>query len=165
MSRLLKISVVFLLLFSLLTGCGLFQKTFTCQDLNITLPSGFKDYSDAEEAKNFDFLYLSDQVGIAGVRTQKISLQSNNPNMTLEQFAQFVADESGLEDAVISQNDGIYNFTYELDTDQKSYTYLVAVFEDDISFWALQCYSVSEDFSDVRDDIWEYLSTVTISDR
>ena len=149
------------MILSLLTGCG--NKTFSCQGLHIKLPGSFQDYSDADQAKNFAFLYLSQDlgIGISGTRTNKMNLTNYKVDMSLEEFAEFLTIQSNLDVDVVEKN-GIWHFIYSLDTGNGNYTYLAAVFQDNLSFWSLQCYSKTDHFPKVQEQMWEYLRSVSI---
>lgn len=159
MSRSLKLLLVLLLVATLLCGCSSKQKEkhINCNDLYLTLPFGFSDFSEDGAKEGLAFNYADTQIGVCGMFESKETLMAYMPEMDALIYAQVFAETNGLQD-VPETVDGIPSFTYTVG----GYTYLCGVFESDENFWVVQSYCQEKDFEANRDQMWEYICSVDV---
>ena len=58
----------------------------------------------------------------------------------------------------MEEKEGIRTFSYE----SGEFTYVVTLWETEEAFWTVQAYCPTADYGDVKGDIWEILSSVTV---
>jgi hypothetical protein len=58
----------------------------------------------------------------------------------------------------LQKKDGILTFSY----DANGFTYVVTLWETDSAFWTVQAYCPAEEYSKIKKDIWNILSSITV---
>ena len=141
---------------TLLSGCGAKETSapHKYEDLTIRLPLEFLDLSGEAYAAEYDFLWGSEFMTVSGLRDEKSLFEAYNLN--IEGYGMLVMVLNDL-DCTLTQTDGIWNFSYESD----GYTYLVTLRETEKAFWTVQAYCPTEEYSQVQDQMWEILRSVT----
>ena len=165
MRKSLAVLPAFLLIFSLLTGCGSTEEssTFTYGDLSITLPADFSDLSQKSYGSGYTFLFGSSEMTILGIKEEKSELFKDIPDMTLAQYGRLLIQLNGY-DCDLTQRDGRYTFSYTADLpgQEGEYAYTAVLYETGDAFWVLQCYCPGETVSQNRERIWDLLCAVKI---
>ena len=141
----------------LLTGCAV-TRSYTAQDLTLTLPKAFADLSQEAYGEDAAFLYGAGGCFLLGVREDKQALLSHYPDLTLQDFGTLVIAAHQL-DCKLTVKDGFYCFTYTAE----GITYLSVVLEGSSSFWTVQGYCASDKFAENKDALWLYLTTAKVS--
>ena len=154
MKRLLVLMLATVLL---LTGCAV-TRSYTVQDLTLTLPKAFTDLSQETYSENAAFLYGAGDCFLLGVREDKQTLLSHYPDLTLQDFGTLVIAAHQL-DCKLTIKDGFYCFTYTTG----GITYLSVVLEGSNSFWTVQGYCASDKFAENQNALWLYLTTAKVS--
>ena len=147
-----------------LCACGKEDTTTTAhtyEDLTIRLPADFIDLSDEAYAAGLAFLHGLDPLAVNGLREEKALFASYGLELDLERYAKLVVLSNNLT-VQPEKKDGILTFSYEAVTDGVSYTYVVTLRETADAFWTVQAYCPTADYSDVKDEIWDILSSVTV---
>ena len=158
--RTLRPLLIAILLMAILCGCTTpSEQEFTCRGLSITLGPEYRDCSREPAGKNLDFLYVSDQIGFTGVCDSKTQFEELYPGLQLSAYAELTAKNSGIASPVQIYR-GIPYYIYTSNPDGTEYTYLAAAFEGPVTFWLLQCYCKSSEFSALEQQIWDALETV-----
>ena len=60
--------------------------------------------------------------------------------------------------AQLQEKDDVRFFSYKAG----EYTYVVSLWETEEAFWTVQAYCPTADYSKVKNDIWDILSSVTV---
>ena len=143
-----------LLLVASFGGCGSSGRVYG--DLRMDVPSEFFDMSDAEFAKDADFLLGRDTLIVKGMAEKKSDLKT----MTLAEYTDLLIFGNELETVRTLGANG-YRFAYQKMVGERSYTYFSATFESKGNFWSVQCYCPSEDFAKHQSAMEEMLNSVT----
>ena len=142
-----------------LSGCGKKTETqsHTFEELTIQIPVDYISLTDADFASDLDFVFGLDPIAVNGLREEKATFAAYGLDLTLEDYARFIILANNVT-ATPEQKDGILTFSYE----SGGYTYVVTVWETGEAFWTVQAYCPADDYSKVKNDMWEILSTVTV---
>ena len=133
----------------------------TYEDLTISLPADFIDLSDEAFAAGLTFLQGLDPIAVNGMREEKSVFAAYGLDLDLERYAKLVVLSNNLTNQP-EKKDNVLTFSYEAVTDGVSYTYVVTLWETKEAFWTVQAYCPTSDYTAVKDDIWEILSSVTV---
>lgn len=159
MKRTLTLLLVLVLCIGVLSGCGTQEAavSHTYEDLTISLPADFIDLSDEDFAEGLDFVYGLDPIAVNGLREKKATFEAYGLELDLESYGKFVIKANNIS-GTLEQKDGIWTFTYE----SGDYTYVVTLWETEKAYWTVQAYCPTENYSKVKKDMWEILSSVTV---
>ena len=159
MSRLLKLSLLLLLISVLLIGCGSApaEQEIVCNDLTLVLPATFADFSENGVKEGLAFNYADVDVGVCGSFEGKSYLVQYIPDITPEKYAELFLQTNSMASQV-EVVDTIPRFTYNA----AGYTYLCGVFESDENFWVVQAYCKQDDYSAHEADMWNYICSVSV---
>lgn len=154
--------IVLLLLIVSLCLCGCSNKdadvaTYTHEDLTIQLPVGFVDLSDQEVAQGVTFMYGMDPIAVNGLREEKAAFQAYGLDLDVERYGQLLIASNNVS-TQLEERDGITTFTYT----SGDFTYVVTLWENDDALWLVQAYCLTADYAQVKNDIWDILSSVTV---
>lgn len=163
MKKVLLLALVFVLSASLLLGCGSLtgEQTVTCNELQLTIPGSFEDWSSDSVEEGIAFNYAGRKIGICGIFEDKAYLQEFLPDIDTQSYAELFVETNALISQV-GTVDGIVTFEYTVSGDPSA-TYLCGVFESQENFWVIQAYCEADDFADCKADMWSYIRTVTVS--
>lgn len=133
----------------------------TYEDLTISLPQDFIDLTEEAFASGLTFLQGLDPIAVNGMREEKAIFENYGLELDLERYAKLVTLSNNLT-VQPERKDGILTFSYEAISDGVAYTYVVTLWETEDAFWTVQAYCPTADYSNVSDEIWEILSSVTV---
>ena len=156
----MKTLIPLLLVLSLcLAGCGheSAAPSYAFQDLSIQIPEDYIDLSQEEVATGLDFLFGKDPIAVNGLREEKATFEAYGLQLDLQTYGNLLLKSNNVGSA-LEEKDGIRTFSYE----SGEFTYVVTLWETEEAFWTVQAYCPTADYSDVKDDIWEILSSVTV---
>ncbi len=166
-----RIIAVFLLVCILLVGCdvskileNLPEKEYSCGDVSITLPGNFIDYSGKAEAKDKEFLFANNEIGITGIQENKKELYDLFGKMDIQGYAELIAEINEL-DTTVKEKDGYWHYTYEEEIDGDKYTYLNVFHETSADYWIIQINCKSDLYDKNADTMWKYATTIQIADN
>ena len=148
-----------LLLASSLTGCS--TQHWRYEELSFTLPSDFQNCSGEPYASEFDFLFDNGTVAIAGIRETRQAL-SWFGELDARQYTDLVLRINELSCEPI-QKDGLWCFSYEAVSRGVPMTYLCAVYEAEHSFWQVQTYCATADFTTQEEVMWKWILSMDAS--
>ncbi len=160
MKQTAKLLLCLLVCAALLAGCGETRETFSCKDLTLQLPAGYRDLSAESFAGDADFLLGGDRVILQGIAEEKTALLEMDPGWTLERYGQYMLQANGLS-CPLDGSDGCYRFTYDAPVDGTTYTYTGAVWEGSVHYWVVQVYCPSDVFQDKQQEIRSILDTLS----
>ena len=154
-----KLIPLLLVLSLCLAGCGheSAAPSYAFQDLSIQIPEDYIDLSQEEVATGLDFLFGKDPIAVNGLREEKATFEAYGLQLDLQTYGNLLLKSNNVGSA-LEEKDGIRTFSYE----SGEFTYVVTLWETEEAFWTVQAYCPTADYSDVKDDIWEILSSVTV---
>ena len=130
--------IALLLVVVMLAGCGSSDKTYTCGELTMTVPSYMKDVSSQSDFSAYTFALDSTKVAIFGLQ-ETYAAYSFLDGYSLEDYADAVIQVNGLDAYAASRSNHDYlYFSYSSDTDQGTYKYLAGVYQTEEGFWLIQ---------------------------
>ena len=147
-----------------LCACGKEETVTTAHtydDLTIRLPADFIDLTGEDYAAGLAFLQGLDPIAVNGLREEKAFFAGYGLELDLERYAKLVVLSNNLT-VQPEKKDGILTFSYEALTDGISYTYVVTLWETADAYWTVQAYCPTANYSDVSDEIWTILSSITV---
>ena len=155
----MKQALILLVILSLcLTGCGgkadAVFRNFT--DLSIEIPEDYLDLSKESFAVDLDFIFGKDPITVSGYAEEKEAFLEYGLELDLQDYGELLMASNKVESQLTEKN-GIYCFTYTAG----EFTYLVTLWETESSFWTVQAYCMTKEYSKVEDEIWKILSSVT----
>ena len=161
-----KILCVLLMLCLCLGLCACGQEaaapvSHTYEDLTIILPADFIDLSEEAYAAGLAFLQGLDPIAINGIREEKAVFESYGLEMDLARYAKLVTMSNNLGVQPV-EKEGILTFSYEATTGGVSYTYVVTMWETEKAFWTVQAYCPTADYSKVKNQMWDILTSVQV---
>ena len=153
MRRVLILILSLLLLVGTCSGCS--AQHWRYEELSFTLPGEFQNCSGENYAADFDFLFDNGTVAIAGIRETKQALQSFG-TVDAKTYTQLVIDHNELPCQATQQN-GLWCFSYEAVSQGTPMTYVCAIYEAEESFWQIQAYCTTADFSTSSNAMWDWI--------
>jgi len=127
------------------------------EDLTIRIPADYIDLSDEEFAEGLDFVFGLDPIAINGLREEKATFAAYGLEVDLERYGKLLIAANNVS-SQLTQTDGIWNFSYA----SGHMTYVVTLWETEDAYWTVQGYCPTENYSKVKKDIWNILSSVTV---
>ena len=132
-------------------------KTFTYQDMSITLTNQFRE----TEFEGFDVCYDSSRAAVF-VLHEPFALAEGFEDYTLEEYAQLVIDVNELDDTQVRIRDGHTYFEYDAVVDNgTTYRYHAFAFKTDKAFWLVQIAVSADQATKEEDAIWSWANSVT----
>ena len=132
-------------------------KTFTYQDMSITLTNQFRE----TEFEGFDVCYDSTRAAVF-VLHEPFALAEGFEDYTLEEYAQLVIDVNELDDTQVRIRDGHTYFEYDAVVDSgTTYRYCAFAFKTDEAFWLVQIAVSADQVTKEEDAIWSWANSVT----
>ena len=151
-----------LLVLCLLAGCSdQPSQRVSCGELSMELPASFTDLSSDPSAAGLSFSYADEDTGVCGVFENKAYLQIYIPGLDAQGYGELFVESNGLSSSV-EAIDGIPRFSYTVEGNP-SIRYLCGVFESGENFWVVQAFCAAEDFDEKADQLWEYITSVTLN--
>ena len=153
MRRAVSLVLSLLLLIGIGTGCSVQHWRF--EELSFTLPTEFQNCSAESYAADFDFLFDNGTIAIAGIRETRQALASLG-ELDAAQYTALVIQYNALA-CKPTQKNGLWCFSYEAVSYGVPMTYLCAGYEAENSFWQVQAYCATADFSAQEEDMWKWI--------
>lgn len=159
MKQILSLSLALALCIGLLCGCMDEETTVShaYEDLTIYIPTDYIDLSGEEFAQGLSFVFGMNPIAVNGLREPKSTFTAYGLNLDLKQYGKFLM-MSNQVNAQLQEKDGVRFFSYKAG----EYTYVVSLWETEEAFWTVQAYCPTADYSKVKNDIWDILSSVTV---
>lgn len=156
----MKKALLLLLILALcLTGCSHepAAPSYQFDDLSIQIPEDYINLSDEEFAEGLSFVFGLDPIAINGLREEKATFEAYGLQLDLQTYGTLLSKSNNVS-TQLTEKDGIPTFTYT----SGDFTYVVTLWETEEAFWTVQAYCPTADYSKVKGDIWEILSSVTV---
>lgn len=154
-----KLLATLLILSLCLSGCGheIAAPSYAFDDLSIQIPADFINLSEESFAEGLSFVFGKDPIAINGMREEKATFAAYGLDVDLQGYGDLLIKGNNVR-AELVQTNGIWNFSYE----SGGFTYVVTLWETADAFWTVQAYCPTENYSKVKADMWEILSSVTV---
>ena len=153
-----KISLILclLLLASLLAACGKDEtgtKTFTCENLTLTIPASMKEDKDMLADTGFNFGLEGGGIFVLGLRED----MSNFSDMSAMEYARLVVQANNLNGVPEDKGDYVLiKYTANVGTE---YTYLACIYKNGSEFWMIQAGSFTTVFEKKEDTILDIVTS------
>jgi len=137
-------------------------KTFSCNEVSITLTKEFRDFDYSDGV--YDFVYETKKVCVFGLK-EKFSEFPEVKDFTVEEYGNFLIIINELKDTELEEENGITFFEYDAYNSEVDsyYHYYVCLYPRDDAFWVVQFATLSKDFEKYRSDIAEWARSVDFS--
>jgi hypothetical protein len=136
-------------------------QTVTVDDMTMTLPGYFINWSKEDWAKDFPFVYGFNSSAVLGVKEEIASLEASFPGLTAKDYADLFVEYNGLT-STVTEEDGLVTFSYTATSDGTIITYKCGVLKGQKNFWVIQCYCAQSDLSQFEADFIEILKSVKV---
>lgn len=159
--------VALLLAVCLLAGCSdalnkvVPPQEITVEDLTLSLPGYFINWSKEDWAAGFPFVYGFDSSAVLGVKESVSTLEASLSEVSARKYADLFLEYNGL-DSTVSEADGLITFSYTANAQETEITYLCGVFKGSTHFWVIQCYCASADYGKFQADFLQILKSVRV---
>lgn len=130
----------------------------------IDLPDDFLDYSNTTLGSSYGFMYMNDEIGVIGIQENKEELFLYFDEMDIQGYADLIAELYELENPA-QQKDGFWTVSYTDDSTGVGYTYVGVFYETETDFWHVQAYCLTEQYEQLGDDIWSYITSVEFAEN
>ncbi len=159
MKKLVCMLLCLLMLGSVLCACGKDEtgtKTYTCENLTLTVPTSYKEQNDVLEDTGFNFCLESGGVGILGLRED----MSTFSDMSAMEYAKLIVQANHLDGEPEDKGDYVLiEYTADMGIE---YTYLACIYKNGYEFWTVQGFAVTAVYEKKHDQILEILTSAQI---
>ncbi len=143
MKKLVCMLLCLLMLGGVLCGCGKDEtgtKTYTCENLTLTIPASMKEDKDMLADTGFNFGLEGGGIFVLGLRED----MSNFSDMTAMEYARLVVQANNLNGVPEDKGDYVLiKYSANVGTE---YTYLACIYKNGSEFWMVQAGSFSTVF-------------------
>lgn len=146
-----------------LASCGLMgPKTFTVDDLSITVEGFFTEQNGLNEA--YDLILISPEAGVMVLKETftEIAEADLDSNMSVKEYAKIVMKGNSLEGTPVEE-DGMTYFTYTAEADGTEFTYMGFCFRGTDAYWLVQIYCPTEDYETKKPEMMEWAKSVVFA--
>ncbi len=146
-----------------LASCGLMgPKTFTVDDLSITVKGFFTEQNGLNEA--YDLILISPDAGVMILKETFTELTSAalDTNMSVKDYAKIVMTSNVLE-GTPTEEDGLTYFTFTETVDGTEFTYMGFCYRGTDAYWLVQIYCPSADYEAKKPEMMEWAKSVTLA--
>ena len=144
-----------------LASCGLMgPKTFTVDDLSITVEGFFTEQNGLNEA--YDLILISPEAGVMVLKETftEIAEADLDSNMSVKEYAKIVMNGNSLEGTPVEE-DGMTYFTYTAEADGTEFTYMGFCFRGTDAYWLVQIYCPTEDYETKKPEMMKWAKSVS----
>ncbi len=134
--RILLATALLICSLSLLVGCSVKPKSFTAEEMTVTLTSRFREVKQTGCTAMF-----SSRKEVVFVFRESISSLADKgitEASTLKEYAAVIIANNSLSDVTVEESDSLTYFTYEKEGDGKPFRYLAVVYKSTNAFWLVQ---------------------------
>ena len=146
-----------------LASCGLMgPKTFTVDDLSITVEGFFTEQNGLNEA--YDLILISPEAGVMVLKETftEIAEADLDSNMSVKEYAKIVMNGNSLEGTPVEE-DGMTYFTYTAEADGTEFTYMGFCFRGTDAYWLVQIYCPTKDYETKKPEMMEWAKSVVFA--
>jgi hypothetical protein len=160
-----KIALVLaaLLLVLSLASCGLMgEKTFTVDNLSITVKGFFTEQNGLNE--DFDLILISPNAGVMILKETftELSDADLDTDMSVKEYASIVMEGNQIT-GTPTEEDGLTYFTYTAESEGQEFTYIGFCFRGSDAYWLVQMYSPSDKFETMKPDFVTWAKSVVFT--
>jgi outer membrane murein-binding lipoprotein Lpp len=147
-----------------LASCGLIggEKTFTVDDLSITVKGLFSEQNQLNE--DYNLVLISTKAGVMILKETFAEFEDAglDTDMSVKEYAKIVMQGNSLT-GTPTEEDGLTYFTYTAETDGTEFTYVGYCFRGDDAYWMVQMYCATSDFESMKADFTAWAKSVTFA--
>lgn len=152
----LRITALLLAACLLLGGCAPKNQTVTVEDLTITVPGNYQDYTGRDFTGSYTFAYGCQDISLMGLR-EEFALYSQRYD--LAEYLELLLTASGA-DIQKQEIEGIPGYTFTAENQGKTYEYLAAVYMTEDAYWLVQIGCLQENFEKNQAAFREILTSI-----
>lgn len=159
MKKIIRMILCILILSGLLCGCGKEDtgtKTYTCENLTITVPASMKEQKDLLEGTGFQFCLEGSGILVVGLREDL----SKFSDMTAMEYANQVVQVNNLNG--IPEDKGDYVMIEYTEVIGTEYTYVACIYKNGYEFWTVQAATLSSVFDKKEAKVLEIVTSAQI---
>lgn len=151
----------YLISLAALSGGASREKTFSCNDMQITLTKEFKK----TEVQGFTAAYDSKNVAVFALE-EKFTLDPSMEEWSLDKYGQTVINNNNLTYATLIRDGDMRYFAFDATNSetQETYHYVAYVYKEDDAFWMIQFATLKEDADEYAKQIDTWAKTVTFTE-
>ena len=159
MKKMIRI-LALLLILTLLAGCGASTKTYTCNELSMTVPSNMRDVSGQSDFSAFTFALDSSKIAIFALNETFADYPVLEEYSTKE-YAELVISTYQLNSVVAERFSSNYHYiVYTAETTQGEFTYMAGIFKNDKGFWMVQICTPTSNYNEQT--FFTYMDSVNV---
>lgn len=150
MKRLFCLLLCLVMVSAMFCACGKKEtgtKTYTCEDLTLTIPASMKEANDILEDTGFLFGLEGGGIVVIGLRED----MSNFSDMTAMEYAKLLVQANHLNGTPEDKGDYVL-IEYTADVGAE-YTYLACIYKNGSEFWMVQGGAFSTVYEKKQDEI------------
>ena len=132
--------------------------------ITLDLPEEFEDYSEEDVGAGYSCIYGTEEIMIVVLQENKEELYAYFGELDLEGYADLIAELYG-DGNTAEEKDGFWNLVYTDDSTGVSYTYDAAFYETEADFWFVQAFCLTEQYEELADDIWQYITSAEFAEN
>lgn len=153
--------LVLVLVVVMLTACGESTKTFTCNDLTITVPSKMLDVSSNSDFAGYTFTLDSSKIAIFGIQETYADYDVLK-DYDLKSYTDLCIQANGLDCLAVQRATAdYYYFEYTANNPDGTYRYMTGCFQSDAGFWIVQVCALATEYD--QEAFLSYLDSVSFS--
>ena len=159
----IAILMAVLMLTLALASCGLAgEKTYTVDNLSITVKGFFSEQNELNE--EYDLILISPEVGVMILKETFAEFEEAklDTDMSVKEYAEIVMEGNKLTGAP-TEEDGLTYFTYTAEADGTEFTYMGFCFRGTDAYWLVQIYCATADYEAKKPDMMDWAKSVTFA--
>lgn len=159
MKKYISLFLYLAMLVGILCGCGkddTATKTYTCENLTITVPASMKEQKDLLEGTGFAFCLEGSGILVFGLQEDL----SRFSDMTAMEYANQVVQANNLNG--IPEDKGDYVLIEYTANMGVEYTYLACIYKNGYEFWTVQAATFSSVFDKKEDIVLKIVTSAQI---
>ena len=144
-----------------LASCGLMgPKTFTVDDLSITVEGFFTEQNGLNE--EYNLILISPDAGVMILKEtfEEFEKADLDTDMSVKEYAEIVMFGNGLSGDP-TEEDGMTYFTYTEEVDGTEFTYMGFCYRGTDAYWLVQIYCPTEDYEAKKPEMMEWAKSVS----
>ena len=154
--RLLALLAVVCLIFC---GCSVEDKTITVDNMTMSVPGNYMDFSKEDYAAGYALVYGSQSGAVMVLKENRADFEAYGlADMTAMDYVELLEQGYQLTN-ITEQSNGMVTFQF----DNQGNTYLAAVFADEDAFWLIQAGCPSDGFAKQEETFRNILNSVSFA--
>lgn len=159
MKKIIRI-LALLLALTVLAGCGASTKSYTCNELTMTVPAYMRDVSKQSAFSDYTFALDSSSMAIFALN-ETFADYPLLEEYTTKDYADLVVTAYELDAATAERSGKDYHYiVYTAETTKGEFTYMAGIFRNEKGFWMVQICSPTTKYDEQA--FFSYMDTVNI---